>query len=333
MTFKTTELQSNKIPTVLKQVEFTDLRDYLSLRRPAWTWGDTEFIRLGIEPLAKYCDDFHTDAYGNIIARIGESKLAWSSHTDTAGQAIPGWRRPMFDGDKFTAGDGGILGADDGTGVWLMASMIRAKKPGIYMFHRAEEIGGLGSHWASVNTIELFDDIDICIALDRKGTDNIITHQAGGRCCSDEFAQSLSEQLPGYVLDDTGVFTDSANYTHLIAECTNLSVGYAYEHSSREYQSISHANLLLDMLMDIDESKLSITRQPGDFDWSDDLDWSDEFDHMNSNIYYMGGFSPSGYDEYDDFCQTIIDEVETVAVILEESGYTAEYIRKLARSY
>ena len=31
-----------------------------------------------------------------------------------------------------------------------------------------------------------------------------------------------------------GSFTDSANYTHLIAECTNVAVGYFDQHTARE---------------------------------------------------------------------------------------------------
>ena len=312
--------------------EFSSLQDYLSLRRPAFSWADDDFIQYGIEPLASHCDSMEFDGYGNIIARVGNSKIAWSSHTDTAGQAVPGWRLPVKDGDYYRMNDGGILGADDGTGVWLMASMIRAGKEGIYIFHRAEEIGGLGSDWIATNTPNIFDDIDMCIALDRKGTDSVITYQGGMRCCSDAFADSLAAQLPGYKPDETGVFTDSANYTHLISECTNLSVGYAYEHSSRENQLISHADELLAMLLAIDESKLVIERDPTVEEYDDyglydfDLDFALPTDR---DVYWLGrdGF----VSEHDALVRAIDDEIDTVATLLAEMGIDADYIRQLAK--
>ena len=80
----------------------------------------------------------------------------------------------------------------------------------------------------------------------------------------------LAEQLGcDYEPDDTGVFTDSANYTDLVGECTNLSVGYNYEHSSREVQDMYHAELLRDMLFALDTDSLPIVREPGEIDADD----------------------------------------------------------------
>ena len=312
--------------------EFSSLQDYLSLRRPAFSWADDDYIKYGILPLAIHCDSMEFDGYGNIVARVGNSKIAWSSHTDTAGKAVPGWRLPVRDGDYYRMNDGGILGADDGTGVWLMANMIRAGKEGIYIFHRAEEIGGLGSDWIAVNTPHIFDEIDICIALDRKGTDDVITFQGGMRCCSDAFADSLAAQLPGYQPDDTGVFTDSANYTHLISECTNLSVGYAYEHSSREYQLISHADKLLDMLLSVDESKLVVERDNTIEEYDDYGMYDFDFDYSmraHDDVYWLN--NQGAFTEHDDLVQAIDDEVDTVAIILTELGIDADYIRRMAK--
>jgi hypothetical protein len=61
-----------------------------------------------------------------------------------------------------------------------------------------------------------------------------------GECCSDEFAQALSDQFnkadPTFTFepDDTGIYTDTAEYTHLIPECTNISCGYSGEHTPSE---------------------------------------------------------------------------------------------------
>lgn len=58
--------------------------------------------------------------------------------------------------------------------------------------------------------------IDIAIALDRRGYNSVITYQTT-RGCSESFASELAARLGGYFEpDDTGLFTDTDNYTHLV---------------------------------------------------------------------------------------------------------------------
>lgn len=212
------------------------------------------------------------DGAGNFIVRVGESRVMWSSHTDTV-HKTSGRQKVVVSGDSFKLAHGSdstCLGADCTTGVWLMREMIQARVAGLYVFHASEEIGGVGSDWLAKNLAELTDGIDFCIAFDRRAYHSVITHQAGGRCCSDVFAQSIIPLLPaGYEIDSTGVFTDSANYTNLIAECSNLSVGYMSEHTPLETQSISHALALRSALLAFDESRLVCSRKAGDVDFDD----------------------------------------------------------------
>jgi hypothetical protein len=44
----------------------------------------------------------------------------------------------------------------------------------------------------------------------------------------------------GYAPDNTGSFTDTANYVRLIPECTNVSVGYDHEHGPSEVLDVVH---------------------------------------------------------------------------------------------
>jgi hypothetical protein len=62
--------------------------------------------------------------------------------------------------------------------------------------------------------------------------------------------------------DDGGLFTDTANYTRLIPECTNISVGYEGAHTVLERQSISHALALREALFKIDVSQFVCERNP-----------------------------------------------------------------------
>ena len=76
-------------------------------------------------------------------------------------------------------------------------------------------------------------------------------------CCSNEFALGLAKALNdtnpllAYAPDDTGLFTDTANYRRIIPECTNVSVGYANEHSAEELLDTWHLALLRDALIEV----------------------------------------------------------------------------------
>lgn len=223
------------------------------------------------------------DAFGNRIALVGSPRVAWSSHIDTVDRA----EAPKCvaldgaDGDtiRLVGGRAGTcLGADDTVGVWIMLAMLRARRPGLYIFHRGEERGGLGSEWIATHAPQLLDATEIAIAFDRCGQRDIITHQLGGRCASAAFAAELSSALndaglPGYRADSTGVFTDTANYTHLVSECTNLSVGYEREHGPTEILCLSHALALRSAMLTLDTDALRAHRDPTPS--IDAVDWRD----------------------------------------------------------
>ena len=122
----------------------------------------------------------------------------------------------------------------------------------------------LSSGEASKN--KSFADYDKMISFDRRGTGSVITHQSSRRCCSDDFAKSLSKELNknGMVMspDDTGVYTDSAEFTSIIPECTNISVGYYKEHTFDEHQDIAHLIKLCQAVIKIDWEKLPTKRNP-----------------------------------------------------------------------
>ena len=135
-----------------------------------------------------------------------------------------------------------ILGADDKLGCYIMCRMMKEGISGLYVFHVGEEAGGVGSSYLASERKELFTDIDYCVAFDRKGYNDVIHRQSGGECCSTQFASAVCDAMNAYLPpkeqaepSSLGSFTDSANYTELIAECTNLPVGYFDQHTSSEY--------------------------------------------------------------------------------------------------
>lgn len=290
-----------------------ELFSMLATRRPAGSKTERRFIRAHLAPLG-----LEQDSFGNLYKRIGDAPIMWSSHTDTVHKQGGTQLLAVSDGivsvpDKQS----NCLGADCTAGVWLMMQMIRAGKPGLYIFHRAEEIGGQGSEHIATCNEALVSGIQFAIAFDRRGTQSIITHQWGGRCCSNGFARSLSAALGlGHALDDTGSFTDTANYTHLVGECTNVSVGFANEHTRRETLNLPYLYRLRDALLAFDWTQLDYQREPWDAQ-DDDADqeplapW-DEEDERRFGHRSMAGL--------------LRDHPNEVADWLEEYGITPDEV-------
>ena len=240
-----------------------------------------------------------------------------SGHTDTVHSAKAGFRQTIYldsadNPSKIFKNDKEPLGADCGTGVWIMMNMIRANIKGLYIFHRGEECGGIGSSYIRDTTPELLKNIDIAIAFDRYGYDSVITHQGGMRCCSKEFGNALANLLQNvhfYKLDDTGSFTDTDNYAELVSECTDISVGYFEQHSSKEYQDIPHAMSLCNYMCEHGNefSKLPIKRDPSVVDYA----WSGK---------WAGTSRYDSYDVYDNILvHAITDYPDIAADLLRES--------------
>jgi hypothetical protein len=239
-----------------------ELVDMLEYARPEGSASEEEFIDRFLDTLPR----MQRDEYGNRYCIVGKETptVAWSSHTDTV-HWDEGRQAIMLDEAGHMALDAyseaSCLGADCTAGVWLMRRMILAGKPGLYIFHRGEESGGKGSTWIAENTPDLVRSTQIMIALDRRGYDSVITEQMTGVTASKRFAASLAQQLGGrYAPDPTGTFTDSAFYSHLIPECSNLSVGYFDQHSENETLDYEFLDALLLALLRLDYGKLEVTR-------------------------------------------------------------------------
>jgi len=240
--------------------DFEAISSMLTYCRPANSPTEARFIERFLKPLGVTRDKF-----GNYFLKIGEAPtILWSSHTDSVHHR-DGMQALDFDGTylKLTADSkSNCLGSDDAAGMWIMSEMIKAKVPGLYVFHYAEEIGCVGSRAIASKNPSFLSGIKAAVAFDRKGIDSVITHQKS-RCCSDTFGFSIAEQLPKrFKLDPTGILTDTKQYMKLVPECTNLSVGYYDEHRPNERLDVKHLIELRNHMINIDASKLVIERDP-----------------------------------------------------------------------
>lgn len=234
----------------------------LSYRRPMDSATEGEYRAEYLHDLPSMTSDPYSNLHAVLPRHDGStSRVLWSCHTDTVHR--DDGRQPVAVTGQYMqlahGADSNCLGADDTVGVWIMREMILAGVPGHYVFHHGEERGGIGSGDVTRYEPERFADALYAIAFDRRGTTDVITHQAGGRCASDAFAHSLARQLrpvAKYRPSAEGVYTDTAEYAHIVPECTNVSVGYEHEHSTRERVDYWHAIALLVTLCRFDETKL-----------------------------------------------------------------------------
>jgi hypothetical protein len=287
VSFEEYKAYSNKVSEEMHQyrLDIRNMKRIMTYGRPAGDKVEEDYIRryfLGgkydnMEGVKMWLDEFdyrRGDLKGNIYMLVGdkeESKTVFSCHTDTVHRSGVIQNVLLCPDDLvFRTDSGQCLGADDGTGIWAMWELIKAGVKGLYIFHRAEEVGGQGSGYVA-ETLKFFKDghYNKCIAFDRKADKSIITHQACARCCSDEFAEDLAIKMGmGHKTDNTGSFTDSASYVDYIAECTNFSVGYYGAHSARETQDIEYLFPFRDALVKVDWEGLLIKRQPGEKEYS-----------------------------------------------------------------
>lgn len=302
----------------------------LATKRPAHTHGEHLAASL-IEGFLTHNNIPYTmDKAHNIIAdlRDGTSNVLFSSHYDSAhrGEQPNGYTNKVSlseDGSHFRGVDA-CIGADDASGIFVMARMIEAGVPALYIFHAAEEVGGVGSHYIADNTPEVLDGITHAIAFDRRGTRDIIWQQGGQTCASEGtagvFAYLLNRHGFDYQPDDGGSFTDTKLYRNIVPECFNVSVGYDNEHTSEETQDIQHLLKLADVCCELDWSALPVWRDPDDgyYDQSWDALRYDYGLSSRSTRYDSNSFSledwkikdtidPASFSDWHDFILTDFD--------------------------
>lgn len=261
-----------------------DLTYILSLPRYAYSRNEQIFVEHWLIPRIAELSAAHPQRYhapqcddaGNVwlTCQLPSTTLI-TSHTDTVHDAFDDtqeitWQEPeniiRLSDDSDTA----CLGADDGAGVAIALAMIAAGKSYDFVFYREEEVGSIGSSVSARDNPERYRTYQRAIAFDRRGKHDVITHQRWGNTASTTFAQALADMLNAanptldYAPCDQGVFTDTANLAHLVEECTNISVGYRWEHSPDEELDLAHWQQLRAALISetCDFNRLPTLRDP-----------------------------------------------------------------------
>jgi hypothetical protein len=251
-------------PIILRTLERA-----LSRKRPHNTFEVAVFTTWLFENLPAELKSFcHVDEAGNLHVdnRVRNNKTLFIAHVDTVHRDT-GVNKIRKTQTHWYA-DGAPLGADDGAGCAMLMHLIHSGVKGYYIFSQGEECGGIGAKHIANNNSALLKQFDRAIAFDRRGIDSVISHQGMGRCASDNFCLALASALNEhndllmYSPDDTGVYTDTAEFTDDIPECTNISVGYYNEHGERENLDIVHFTALAKAAVLVDWDALPTERDP-----------------------------------------------------------------------
>ena len=214
-------------------------------------------------------DCISQDAVGNLHIDARKNKThrtLFVAHVDTVHRDAG--KNHIRKTDTHWHAQGAQLGADDGAGCAMLMHLLHSNVPAYYIFTQGEEKGGIGAKYLADHYKGLLGAFDRAIAFDRRGIDSVITHQGWGRCCSDIFGDALADALNlhdtdmMYARDDSGVYTDTAEFTALIPECTNISVGYLHEHTDRESLDILHFQRLASAVLKFNWDALPTDRDP-----------------------------------------------------------------------
>ena len=231
------------------------------------TWLCERIRAAGFEP--------EFDTFGNVwVITDIEASTLFTSHTDTVhhweGEQQVGYYMDGADTMLMTMGKPDVLGADDGTGCIMMLEMLRRGVRGTFAWFRGEEVGCVGSSAFAGSDLTGYylDGINRAVAFDRAGYADVVSVQRGKQCCSDEFVDALSMALSTALPDadllfapSRGVYTDTAELTDKVRECTNLSVGYFAQHTANERQNLSFVKTLIDALVVVDWEALPTVRE------------------------------------------------------------------------
>lgn len=248
---------------------------------------------------AKTGQNIEIDKLGNIIVDVGTPKTdfrsVFSCHMDTVHNALfkdSLLRLKMTTKSKDTTVDKEgliyasvdiindktkkiteapcVLGGDDKVGVYILCRMIDKGIPGRYIFHVGEERGCIGAKYIATDTPDRLKHMRRAIAFDRAGYTDVIAWQRGSRCSSETFSKELAKALNAtgaipphsqFVDNVRGVSTDTAEYTHLVSECCNISIGYFNNHGSDEYvDAVWVENMLLPAILNVKWEELPTER-------------------------------------------------------------------------
>lgn len=236
--------------------------------------------------IKSYGKKHHLDSAGNVWCTIGKApKALFTAHMDCVHR---NHTEPVeFEIDKKNIMSltkeckQTALGADDKVGVRILLHMIEKNIPGTYIFTTDEEVGCIGAAYAAKSCPE-FTKHAIC--FDRKGDDSVITSMSGGPCCHSDFADAIIKQFKSagmtFKQDKFGSTTDTNKFRTCTLNHTNISAGYAREHSKFETLDLTYVGELMKAVVKVNWEDLPLIKRPNapvyNFPKYNNYNWQEE---------------------------------------------------------
>ena len=331
-----------------QSILYKTLTRALSIKRPHKGKGVAKLVQwLEASVPKKLRKHISYDKVGNlhIDARTDAThRTLFVAHVDTVHRE-DGANNFRKTANKWYATDA-VLGADDGAGVAMLMHMLCGGVAGYYVFTQGEECGGIGAKHLAKDEV-LLKQFDRAVAFDRRGIDSVITHQGYGRCCSETFAQALADELSSgnvlmYLGDDTGIYTDTAEFVDIIPECTNISIGYMHEHTLKEELNIAHFVALAEAVLTVPWDSLPVERDPSVYEsmWATDYSsiphgawssqwWEDDKDYKLPEYTLECQLEDALYDAMSGMYKDLIEMIAE-CVYPEDPGLAKRSIRRSA---
>ena len=211
---------------------------------------------------------YKKDSIGNYYIQVGKSETLFTTHLDTYSDKYEKVNH-VIEGDIIKTDGTTILGGDNKLGMTILLNMIERGIPGTYYFFLGEEPILSGGLWGSQNALEanpeFFKQFKRAVAFDRKQTGSVVRRQKARYCCSQEFAEALSDELTDLGVeskpDPNAYYTDTATFLDIIPECTNISAGGWKEHFKDEWVDLGYTKRVLEAACKVDWESLPTERK------------------------------------------------------------------------
>ena len=190
----------------------------------------------------------------------GTSSPDWASRMPPAVHESTGPNRVLWTDGRAHTGGRSVLGADDGAGVAVLAGLMAAGVPALYLFTQGEETGARGARYVKDHHARAFAGIQRIISFDRRGRQDICGEQRGGICASRAFVAELAGRLAMGHQWAVGHYTDNSEFRELVPEIVNLSAGYAQAHSDGECLDLVYLRSLMEKCLVMDWETLGVRR-------------------------------------------------------------------------
>lgn len=207
--------------------------------------------KLVLRELADVECTIEEDDFGNLFITKGEAERypGVTAHLDEVHEPV--CRSIVTEGDMVygldVEGHRAGIGADDKNGLWVILKLLRAMpvlKAVLFVGEEKTTIDGeevAGCRGSRTCSLSAFDDVRYLLAIDRKGSTDVVTTSKGGVVLCDE------SFLPEAVLAEYGYKCVEGGRTDVTAlrergltiPCCNISCGYYNAHKSDEYTLFS----------------------------------------------------------------------------------------------